>query len=904
MVAQPSPADRYAADRRRRAARRTELASFQEDYPFRLDDYQLRACRALEAGRGVLVAAPTGAGKTVVGEFAAHLALVQSGKCFYTTPVKALSNQKYADLTDRYGASDVGLLTGDNSVNPDASIVVMTTEVLRNMLYAESLSMADLRFVVMDEVHYLADRSRGAVWEEVLINLPERVQVVSLSATVSNAEEFGSWLAVVRGETDLIIEERRPVPLYQHVMVGGRLHDLFVDDARTRVNPHLVALARGQVQGQRHRGKRPKQASARPRPIRRTSRVDVLYRLRHTGLLPAIVFVFSRAGCESAVQECARAGVRLTSPEEADQIRGVVERRCAHIPEADRPVLGFDGWARALEHGVASHHAGLLPTFKETVEELFAAGLVKVVFATETLALGINMPARSVVLERLVKWDGQRHAAITPGEYTQLTGRAGRRGIDVEGHAVVLFDTGTDPTALAGLASTRTYPLRSSFEPSYNMAVNVVRQVGRDAARALLESSFAQFQADRSTVGVSRRLRRNERAEAGHLEGMRCDRGDFAQYMAIRDELTTLERGGDPSAETEAIQRSARALRLGDVVHVPAGKQRGYAVVVEPASGPDGRARARPLVLTERGHTRRLAVHDLTAPIRPIVVLRIPRSFDASDADQRRDQVRTMKELLAVAGLPPRGRDMSHPAAEEIDRLRRRLRDHPCHACPERDEHARSARHLDRLRGENLSMREQMESRSATLARRLDRVVATLESLGYLDGDVVTPAGQVLASVYGELELLTAQCLADGVWDGLQPDELAALVTLVTFTPRRDEDSIPTLPRGRIRDAAAETIRTWQRLKETEEKNALDLLRVPDATFVIPCWQWARGMTLGTVLSDAEMTAGDFVRAVKQVIDVLDQISGAAPDAELRTNASRAITLVKRGVVDYSMLSG
>ncbi|MGH3329177.1 MAG: DEAD/DEAH box helicase, partial [Streptomycetales bacterium] len=532
-----SPAERYAAALRRNAEAQTVLADFRDLYAFDLDPFQAAACQALEAGRGVLVAAPTGSGKTVVGEFAVHLARTQGRKCFYTTPIKALSNQKYADLVERYGADRVGLLTGDNAINGEAPVVVMTTEVLRNMLYAGSPTLRGLGFVVMDEVHYLSDPFRGAAWEEIIIHLPDDVRLVSLSATVSNAEEFGDWLVEVRGDTTVIVEEHRPVPLWQHVLVGARLHDLFVisrdggsagpQDASTRprVNPELVRLSRDQVRFSRSQQQRRAQGRQRGRPPRRASvpsRVEVLDKLDAEGLLPAITFIFSRAGCDAAVQQCLDAGMRLNTSEERRAAREYAETRCAGIPDEDLVVLGYYDWLEGLERGVAAHHAGMLPTFKEVTEELFAQGLDKAVFATETLALGINMPARSVVLERLVKWNGETHADVTPGEYTQLTGRAGRRGIDIEGHAVVLWQPGLDPQAVAGLASTRTYPLRSSFRPSYNMAVNLVGQVGRETAREMLESSFAQFQADRAVVGLARQIRRNHEGLQGYREAMAC----------------------------------------------------------------------------------------------------------------------------------------------------------------------------------------------------------------------------------------------------------------------------------------------------------------------------------------------------------------------------------------------
>ena len=478
-----SPSEKYADYRKGR--KHPVLRGFRSLYDFPLDDFQVRGCEAIEEGRGVLVAAPTGSGKTIVGEFAVHLALETGRKCFYTTPIKALSNQKYNDLVARYGPEKVGLLTGDNVVNGEAPIVVMTTEVLRNMLYAGSRTLLGLGYVVMDEVHYLADRARGAVWEEVIIHLPESVSVISLSATVSNAEEFGEWLATVRGETDTIVEERRPVPLYQHVMVGRRLLDLFassdVDAAAgfvkegAPVNDELIKIARDDWASTRMRDRR----SPRDRNRRATSkhnvgngrrvwipsRVDVIDRLDREGLLPAIVFIFSRVGCDAAVTQCLNANVRLTTPEERDEIYAFVQDACRSLPSADLEVLGYHDFLDGITRGVAAHHAGMLPKFKECVEALFVRGLCKVVFATETLALGINMPARTVVIEKLDKWNGETHASITPGEYTQLTGRAGRRGLDVEGHGVVLWQPGINPREVAGLASTRTYPLRSSFRP-------------------------------------------------------------------------------------------------------------------------------------------------------------------------------------------------------------------------------------------------------------------------------------------------------------------------------------------------------------------------------------------------------------------------------------------------------
>jgi len=574
-----SPSERYAAAKAR--SRTPVLQAFAAGLGHPLDPFQREACESLEAGRSVLVAAPTGAGKTIVAEFAIFQAMQgPRDKVFYTTPMKALSNQKFNELVDVYGPDDVGLLTGDVNINADARIVVMTTEVLRNMLYADSLLLRDLACVVLDEVHYLADRFRGAVWEEVIIHLPRRVRMVSLSATVSNVEEFGDWLQTVRGDTDVIVSEERPVPLDQHVLVRRQLVDLFQDPLAVQqgrpatVNRELVELVRrggaraaagfrdrdGRVHGhgRMNQGRGPRGFH---RDGERAPRPEVVRLLSEQNLLPAIFFVFSRAGCDQAVQQLVRDGVRLTTVQEREEIRELVEERARQLPDEDLGVLGYWDWLAALERGIASHHAGLLPTFKEIVEELFRRKLVKAVFATETLALGINMPARTVVLESLEKFNGEARVPITPGEYTQLTGRAGRRGIDVEGHSVVQWQPGMDPAAIASLASRRTYPLNSSFRPTYNMAANLIDQFGRARTREVLESSFAQFQADRAVVDLARRVRSQEESLAGYAKSMECDRGDFREYSRIRRELTDLERK-KLAPDAKRSERDRRTHRL------------------------------------------------------------------------------------------------------------------------------------------------------------------------------------------------------------------------------------------------------------------------------------------------------------------------------------------------------
>lgn len=914
-----SPAERFERARRSRAF--GHLTAFRGHYAFELDDFQVKACEAVEDGHGVLVAAPTGSGKTLVGEFAVHLALETGRKCFYTTPIKALSNQKFHDLSKRHGPGNVGLLTGDNAINADAPVVVMTTEVLRNMLYAGSRTLVDLGYVVMDEVHYLADRSRGPVWEEVIIGLPESVSVISLSATVSNVEEFGAWLTAVRGNTVTIVEERRPVPLHQYVLAGRRLFPLFEDDANAqdrRPNRQLERMAhedrylRGTKSRGGGRGYREKGGAKRTKQ-HRPSRVDTVLKLDAEGLLPAIVFVFSRAGCAQAVEQCLQARLNLTNADERAEIDAVLDDAATQLPDTDLDVLGFAAFRDGLRRGIAAHHAGMLPTFKEVVEDLFSRGLVKAVFATETLALGINMPARTVVIERLSKWNGETHADLTPGEYTQLTGRAGRRGLDVEGHAVVLWEPGLNPRQIAGLASTRTYPLTSSFRPTYNMAVNLVGQVGREKARELLEQSFAQFQADQSVVDLATQIRRSEDAIAGYQESATCHLGDFMEYAALRRELGTLEQSGAKSRR--AAQRATAAdslakLRPGDVVRVPVGKWAGWAVVLDPGFRPG--EDPRPFVLTEGRQARRLALIDFPAPVKPLTRMRIPKSFNARVPQSRRDlaaALRARVEDPSFADRSPSGRSVgggrgpAEPTEDPaIAAVRRRLKAHACHSCPDRESHARWAERALKLEQETHHLRARIEQRTNTVARQFDRVCEVLDALGYLQGDAVTEAGQGLQRIYGELDLLVSECLREQFWTDLSPAEFAAVASALTFESRVDEPPVPQFPTKRVRDTADAMLRLAGDLRQLEREHRLNHLRVPDFGFAQTAWEWASGAALDDVLDGSDIAPGDFVRAVKQVIDALGQITQAARSEEVRDTARAALVELRRGIVAHESM--
>ena len=786
-----TPAESYAAAKKRGSHPLTSQFIAQFDFGF--DEFQITACQAVEDGKGVLVAAPTGAGKTVVGEFAAFSALAQGKKCFYTTPIKALSNQKFQEFVERFSEDRVGLLTGDTNINSEADVLVMTTEVLRNMLYANSSTLKNLGSVVMDEVHYLADKFRGAVWEEVLIHLMESVQVISLSATVSNAEEFGEWLGEVRGATEVIVSEVRPIPLYQHVLIGNRLIDLFNEPGR--INPEILGLEREALRKVKiPRGRRDRFGES----DNRLSRPEIIEKLQRENLLPAITFIFSRMGCDAAVKQCLQAGIKLTTTEERLEIAATAQRYTQNLAEEDLEVLGYRDWLVALERGIAAHHAGLLPSFKGAVEDLFKQGLVKAVFATETLALGINMPARTVVLEKLTKWNGEAHVSITPGEYTQLTGRAGRRGIDIEGNAVVQWSPTVDSATAAGLASTRTYPLKSSFTPTYNMSINLIARFGRERAHGSLESSFAQFQADRAVVSLVRQIRKNDSAAAELTESAQCHLGDFNEYSRMRIDIKELERL---------------------------------------LSKRDGR-----------------------------------RSFD------NRQRVRMENEL---------------------DGMRRGLRSHPAHACNDREAHARIAERADRINRESEGLRSRVENRTHVIAKTFDRICNVLTHLGYIEGDKPLEQGKILAKIFAESDLLLTESIRREIFQGLSATELLSVASAMIYQGRSSEAYAPKMPHDNVANALVEVSRVWIELEALENEYDVKTQREPDFGFCYASYRWANGHSLSSILKGTDMTVGDFVRSIKQLIDLLTQIGGAAED--LRPICREGIKRLDRGVVSYML---
>jgi ATP-dependent RNA helicase HelY len=837
------------------------LSEFWERYDFEPDAFQLEAAEAIASGRSVVVTAPTGAGKTLVAEAATYLGRSEGRRVFYTTPIKALSNQKFADLSSAYTDGQVGLLTGDNVVNPDAPVIVATLEVLRNMIYADPERLDNVATVILDEAHYLQDPSRGAAWEEVIIHCPSHVRFVCLSATISNNGQFADWVEERRGPTELIASDERPVPLESMYMVKERsgarnLHLLptFVErEGRRRPNPRLDHML-GLEKGRRRRFKTP-------------NRQETVEELERSKMLPAIYFIFSRAGCDAAAHRLAESGMRLTDAEDRRAIREIVEDRTAHLTDDDLGVLGYDRWLTGLECGVAAHHAGLVPAFKETVEELFKRGLVKVVFATETLALGINMPARSVVIENLSKFNGESHELLQPGDYTQLTGRAGRRGIDIEGFGVVLHSPFVKFRQVTEIASIGAHELRSSFRPTYNMTANLVANYSEGRAMELLRASFAAFQREDRNLEADQRIEALEHQLDQEEAQASCERGDTEEYMAAIESAPGSRRDGVGSL-----------LGPGTVVDVHGGSRDGRYIVLKRLSSKDGGARY--MVLSTSGRVSSLGDRQIPETSERVGNLELPTPFRPRDRRFIQDTLRLLRKV------PPVRSDRAPRSHLKVE--------HPVAECPDAAHHVSALRRARRLRMRLEQQRAMRRASGPGLVEEFKAIQQLLAQLDYLDDWSLTPRGARLRRVYNEVDLLVAEATERGILYGLEMPELVALTSVFVYEPRSDTVSAPDWPTDTLSER-------WDRIESlSKELNVLETeyrvspMRRPDPGFGRVAYEWADGAAFED-LTAGSMAPGDFVRVSRQLADLLRQLRDAAP--EMRDVASEALWAVDRGVV-------
>jgi ATP-dependent RNA helicase HelY len=878
-------------------------SEFTARYPFPIDRFQAEAFDALDRNEHVVVAVPTGSGKTVVAEYGIESARRRGLRAFYTAPVKALSNQKYRDLVAIHGDDGVGLLTGDNSINGDAPIVVMTTEVLRNMIYGRSRLLDDLGLVVLDEVHFLQDSYRGPVWEEVMIHLPQHVQLVCLSATVSNVEELADWITTVRGPTAAVVERRRPVRLDNEYLVADRTNDrlrMLPVFSGGHVNRDAVQLDESAVRHRRGRGRETHREPGRndrgsgAKVLAPPGRVETVELLEQRRLLPAIFFIFSRAQCDAAAKSCTDAGLVLTDDGERAAIRAIVDARLGGLDQADLDVLGFRQFLTQLECGIAAHHAGMVPPMKEVVEACFVEGLVKVVFATETLAVGINMPARSVVIEKLTKFTGEQHERLTPGEYTQLTGRAGRRGIDDLGTAIVLWSPWVRFDEVAELAGSSSFHLRSAFRPTYNMAANLVRTYSSEQAHHLLNLSFAQYQADRDVVRLEARLDRRRQAVRDLRASAVSDLGDIDEYRRLQD----AERGApfaDRSERAAANDAAMAALRPGDIIQVSIATKRGgkrgvYRGLAAVTAGANRKAGLRLTVITKSADVVHLFGDDFGEPPTSVGQIELPYPYAPNRKEYRNDVARRLRKVKPVpsraSASPGRHEQTSgrHPVADDPD-LRNKLR---------------AAAQADRVEREIADLERRVSGKNNSLAAEFDRVLDVLDDYGYLDraGWQLTEAGEILARTFHESDLLVAEIIRSGMLDGIDAANLAALVSTVVYEHRSsDAPPAPWFASNDIRDRWRRIAAISEDLRASERAVGLAEHRAPDPTFAAIAYAWVAGEGFAAVVGEEEVTGGDFVRTTKQLIDLLRQLAIVATDPATRRTAADAAAAAFRGVV-------
>ncbi|MFP7696115.1 DEAD/DEAH box helicase [Trueperella sp. LYQ143] len=850
-----------------------------------LDDFQRQAMRALEAGHDVLVCAPTGSGKTVVAEYAVELALAREQRCIYTAPIKALSNQKFRDLCSRIGAEHVGLLTGDQTIRRHAPILVVTTEVLRNMLFVHDDMISDVGYVVLDEVHYLADPFRGPVWEEIILQLPAQVRLVSLSATIANVEEFSRWLTSVRGEVEVIVSQVRPVPLQQHVAVGHKLLPLYGSSGEVS-----AALRRADERMSERR-------SGRIGFSRRKRILDILG--RHD-LLPAIEFIFSRKGCDRAVSDLLEADITLTTSAQQKQIGQRLSTLRAALTAEDRRTVRFEYWAQAMRRGYCAHHAGIFPPLKELAEDLMEAGLLKLVYATGTLALGIDMPVRTVVLEETKRWNGADFVDLSATEYTQLIGRAGRRGRDQVGHAVVMHSSDLDVDYLADLGSGRVDPLLSAFFPSYNSVVNLLAYHDYAQARAIMGTSFAQFQRNADLGQMRGRIARL-RARLAQLEESlqdMCEYGDVLDYIRAR------ERGGRASKSARRRAKEAYRLRIieswngvrtGRVYAFACHGELDYAVVLSVGS-------KRLRIIDVSGALRWLYFDDLSSALREVADIDLPFGISVKDREVRRDiasridrLVRDRFEWGADADLEmswDRFADVCDPA----------VHNHPVHQCPHRADHIEYAAQWVTLHRQLAHLEEQSESFDDSVAKEFDATVRVLGYLGYIQGipkdtadftDIAPRIGrvklaggaQLLRGVHSEADLLICLSLAQAQLRDLTPAEFAGVMS-VFLADRRLGSGMPTRPALR---------RAWRAIERDQEYlTAIEaqqgITRTPELfTGAMDAFcAWAEGAQLEHVLRAGNFVVGDFISANRRLIDLLGQVEMVEASEYLTSTAHQA----------------
>ncbi|MBV9389453.1 MAG: RNA helicase [Chroococcidiopsidaceae cyanobacterium CP_BM_ER_R8_30] len=874
-------------------------------FPFELDEFQQEAIAALNAGRSVVVCAPTGAGKTLIGEYAIYRALAHERRVFYTTPLKALSNQKLRDFRKRFGYQTVGLLTGDASINRDAPILVMTTEIFRNMLYGTPIgevgtSLVGVEAVVLDECHYMNDRQRGTVWEESIIYCPSEIQLVALSATIANSDQLTDWINQVHGPTELIYSDFRPVPLEFHFCNPKGLFPLLNSDS-SKINPQLKQF----------RGKRLERGGPRPEP---PSLAYVLTQLTSRDMLPAIYFIFSRRGCDKAVAELG--DLSLVNQAEAEQLRWQIDEFLRRNPEAGR-----SGQIQPLYHGIAAHHAGILPTWKGLVEELFQQGLIKVVFATETLAAGINMPARTTVISSLSKRTDRGHRLLNASEFLQMAGRAGRRGMDRLGHVVTLQTQFEGAREAVYLATSGADPLVSQFTPSYGMVLNLLQTHTLEQAKELVERSFGQYMATLYLKPQYQALAELQGQLAQFQSQLaNVDMIQLASFEKLQASLKVenqLLKTLQDQAQTERTEQLAMLIGFtmtGTLLSLK-GKHVPTALPIEAVlvAKTPGSGQAPYLICLGQDNRWYVAttkdVVDLYAELPRLEIpsnLAPPVEMPLKPGQSRRGDTTTeviAKGISSAATLAPTAPEVL-AQQERVATLKAKLQTHPIHKVG-------NPANIFKRRARSLQLETEIAVRQAELNQQSQHhweeflnLIEILQRFGCLvdqgqaeeDRSLLpTALGQVAAAIRGDNELWLGLALASGELDELAPHHLAtAIAALVTETPRPDSWVRYTLA-SEVEEALARLRSTRRQLFQLQRRFDVALPIWLEYDLIALVEQWALGVDWLELCANTSLDEGDVVRLLRRTLDLLSQVPHIPHLSEvLQRNAYRAMQLLDR----------
>ena len=876
-------------------------------FPYRLDDFQVQAIAAINANKSVVVCVPTGSGKTLIGEYAIYRALSRERRVLYTTPLKALSNQKFRDFRQLFGSDKVGLLTGDISVNRDAPILVMTTEIFRNMLYGTTIgqvgiSLQGVEAVVLDECHYMNDRQRGTVWEESIIYCPPEIQLLALSATIANAYELTDWIDQVHGPTELIQSDFRPVPLQFHFSNFKGLFPL-LNPKQTGINPRLKS--------KRHQGKQTRRVSREECP----SLSEVILQLQEKDLLPAIYFIFSRRGCDRAVEQLQE--FSLVNQHEAKELNTKVNEFLAANPEARR-----EGQVEPLKRGIAAHHAGILPAWKGLIEELFQSGLVKVVFATETLAAGINMPARTTVISSISKRTDRGHRLLTASEFLQMAGRAGRRGMDQVGHVVTSQTPFEGAEDAAKLATAKADPLVSQFSPTYGMVLNLLQKHTIDQAKNLLERSFAQYIATEKLAPQQKAIAKltTELAKID-VELAPVEPSQLVRYEKLKERLKEerrLLKTLQQQAQVERTREIASAIYQttpGSILYLKGKHLRVSsplpAVLVAKAPG-KGQA---PFLVCLSASNRWYIVSSVdvvdiaqqTLPAAGVEKLIPPQELEIRLGQSRKGDEESATIARQIPLTPAAIGEAPEVIAqqERLNAVEAQIDNHPLQQWG--NPTALIKRHKRRL-----ALQEEIRERQAEYREHQTHhwqeflnLIEVLREFGALDGFTPTPLGEAAAAIRADNELWLSLALTSGYLDDLDPHHLAAAVcALISEPPRPDSwtDYPPPEPvieaLHQLRPLRHDLIQRQRKyrvpLPVWLEYELIDLLGIVE--------QWTLGVEWGDLCDNSSFDEGDLVRMLRRTLDMLSQIPHIPNISQsLWRNAIRAIQLMERFPVTETM---